>query len=83
MTAAMLRHGPAGQVGMTMSAITTPLRHTFAVRLIDWRTGQTHRINGGPLVVFTRTPDLAVPDLLEGRDASVWEARVEPLGGSG
>ena len=51
-----------------------------AVHLIDRRTGQSHRINGRPLVLFTRTPDQAVAELLEGRDASVWEARVEPIG---
>lgn len=51
-----------------------------AVHLIDRRTGQSHRINGRPLVLFTRTPEEAVAELLEGRDASVWEARVEPIG---
>jgi hypothetical protein len=50
-----------------------------AVRLIDRRTGQTHRINGRPLVLFTRNPAQAVADLLEGRDAAVWEARIEPI----
>ena len=51
-----------------------------AVHLIDRRTGQSHRINGRPLVLFTRTPDEAAAGLLHGRDASVWEARVEPIG---
>jgi hypothetical protein len=55
-------------------------RVTCAVRLIDRRTGQTHRVNGTPLVIFTRNPAEAVADLLEGRDATVWEARVEPIG---
>ena len=44
------------------------------------RTGQTHRVNGSPLVIFTRNPAEAVADLLEGRDPTVWEARVEPIG---
>lgn len=57
-----------------------PLAPTCAVRLIDRRTGQTYRVNGSPLVIFTRNPSEAVADLLEGRDAAVWEARVEPLG---
>ena len=51
-----------------------------AVRLIDRRTGQTHRINGSPLVLFTKSPALAVAELLDGRDAAIWEARVEPIG---
>jgi hypothetical protein len=51
-----------------------------AVHLIDRRTGQSHRINGRPLVLFTRTPDVAVAELLDGRDATIWEARVEPIG---
>jgi hypothetical protein len=69
---------------------TTPLpravakspRPSCAVRLVDRRTGLTHRINGSPLVVFTRNPAEAVAELLSGRDASVWEARVEPIGGA-
>lgn len=53
---------------------------TCAVRLIDRRTGQTHRVNGSPLVIFTGNPTEAVADLLDGRDAAVWEARVEAIG---
>jgi hypothetical protein len=79
MTAA-LSLGPIGQAGMSMSAMTAPLSQACAVRLIDRRTGQTHRINGSPLVLFTRSPDDAVAELLAGRDAAVWEARVEPIG---
>ena len=70
--------GPAGR---TLTPTLRPLSPTCAVRLIDRRTGLTHRVNGSPLVVFTRSnPSEAVADLLEGRDAAVWEARVEPLG---
>ena len=71
---------PIGQAGRAMSAMPTPLSQACAVRLIDRRTGQTHRINGSPLVLFTKTPDLAVAELLSGRDATVWEARIEPFG---
>ena len=53
---------------------------TCAVRLIDRRTGLTLRVTGSPLAIFTRNPSEAVADLLEGRDASVWEARIEPIG---
>lgn len=56
---------------------------TCAVRLVDRRTGQTHRVNGSPLVLFTRRPDEAAAELLEGRDAAVWEARIEPIGSGG
>jgi hypothetical protein len=81
MTAAVIPNTLSGQVGMAMSAMTTPLRQACAVRLIDRRTGLTHRVNGSPLVLFTRNPTEAIADLLSGRDASVWEARVEPIGG--
>jgi hypothetical protein len=64
-----------------MSAMATPLRQACAVRLVDRRTGLTHRVNGSPLVLFTRNPTEAIAELLSGRDASVWEARVEPIGG--
>jgi hypothetical protein len=52
---------------------------TCAVRLIDRRTGAAHRINGSPLVIYTREPHAAAADLLAGRDPSFWEVRVEPL----
>lgn len=80
MTAAIHPQGLTGQFGVALPAMNTPLRQACAVRLIDRRTGQTHRVNGSPLVIFTRNPDAAVADLLDGRDAAVWEARVEPIG---
>jgi hypothetical protein len=75
-------HELAGE-GITLSSAVVPTgtdRMTCAVRLIDRRTGASHRINGRPLTFITRQPHLAVAALLEGRDASVWEARIEPLG---
>ncbi len=79
MTAA-LSLGPTASAGIAMPAPAAPLSQACAVRLIDRRTGQTHRINGSPLVLFTRTPEVAAAELLSGRDARYWEARVEPLG---
>ncbi len=79
MTAA-LHLDPIGQAGRAMSAMAAPLSQACAVRLVDRRTGQTHRVNGSPLVLFTRSPDEAVAELLHGRDATVWEARIEPIG---
>ncbi|MCZ8077627.1 MAG: hypothetical protein O9289_15255 [Rhodobacteraceae bacterium] len=77
---AALHLDPIGRAGRAMSAMPAPLSQACAVRLIDRRTGQTHRINGSPLVLFTKSPDEAVAELLSGRDAAVWEARVEPIG---
>lgn len=51
----------------------------YAVQLIDRRTGRVHRVNGSPLVMLTRRPDDAAAELLRGRDASVWEARIDPI----
>jgi hypothetical protein len=79
MTAA-LHLDPIGRAGRAVSAMPAPLSQACAVRLIDRRTGQTHRVNGSPLVLFTKSPDEAVAELLSGRDAAVWEARVEPIG---
>lgn len=62
-----------------MNAAPGDPRPTYAVRLIDRRTGAAHRINGRPLVVFSRNPDAAVVELLDGRDPDVWEARAERL----
>lgn len=55
---------------------------TCAVGLFDRRTGMVHRVNGRPLVVMTRRPEQVAQDLLIGRDATVWEVRVEPLTGA-
>jgi hypothetical protein len=82
MTATAFPQSLSGRVDRAMSAMTAPLRQACAVRLVDRRTGLTQRINGSPLVIFTRNPTEAVADLLDGRDTSVWEARVEPIGGA-
>jgi hypothetical protein len=76
MTAARSILGGNARTMPTISA-----RPTCAVRLIDRRTGSVHRVNGTPLVVFTRNPDEAVADLLQGRDGRLWEARIDRLGG--
>lgn len=74
----------ARSIGATARNMPTiSARPTCAVRLIDRRTGSVHRVNGTPLVVFTRNPDEAVTDLLQGRDGSLWEARIDRLGGDG
>ena len=79
MSAAAFHRGRADQAPTGM---TKPLRQACAVRLVDRRTGLTHRVNGSPLVLFTRSPAEAVAELLAGRDAKVWEARIEPIGGA-
>ena len=63
-----------------MADTETGLQGTCAVHLVDRRTGSVHRINGMPLIVFTRHPEEAAADLLDGRDPLVWEARIERLG---
>ncbi len=83
MTAAAFPRTALGLAGMSMPAALQVLRQACSVRLIDRRTGQTHRINGSPLVLFTRRPEEAVAELLAGRDATVWEARIEPIGRGG
>jgi hypothetical protein len=83
MTAAAFPRTPHLRVGLALSTMTTPLRQACAVRLIDRRTGQTHRVDGSPLLLFTRDPAAAVAELLDGRDPLVWEARVEVIGSGG
>lgn len=80
MTAAISPRTIYGQAGLALTTMPRTASPTCAVRLIDRRTGLSHRVNGSPLVIFTRNPAEAVADLLEGRDARVWEARVEPIG---
>lgn len=81
MSAATLSPALIGPAEPATAAHGLPRPQTCAVRLIDRRTGQTHRVNGSPLVIFTRSPGEAADELLAGRDRALWEARIEPLGG--
>lgn len=49
------------------------------VSLIDIRTGHPLRLNGAVVSVQTRHPQHAAAQLLEGRDASLWQLRINPL----
>jgi hypothetical protein len=80
MTTANFSRVASKRTDASISTLSPALRQDCAVRLIDRRTGQTHRINGSPLVLFTQRPEEAVAELLKGRDAAVWEACIEPLG---
>lgn len=80
MTASNAAYLPAtGRVGVMPQM--AGLSRICAVRLIDRRTGATHRVNGTPLVLFTRNPEEATAELLQGRNAAVWEVRVDPIEG--
>jgi len=70
---------PFAQAGLAMAAADTALPRACAVRLIDRRTGAAHRINGRPLTLFTRRPQEAAAELLEGRDPAHWEVRIDPI----
>lgn len=62
---------------------TIPTRRPLcAVTLIDRRTGRPHRVNGAPLTALSRDPDLAATELLAGRDARIWDTRIQPLPGT-
>lgn len=52
---------------------------TCVVRLVDRRTGLTQRVGGRPQVIFSRYPQEAAAELLEGRDRSIWEVRIDPI----
>lgn len=60
-------------------ALTQANPQTCAVRLIDRRTGRPHRVNGRAVVLFSSRPETAAAELLMGRDASVWEVRIEQI----
>lgn len=67
--------------GPSLATGPAALRHDCAVRLIDRRTGTARRVNGSPLVLFSRDPAEAVAELLDGQDATVWEASAESIWG--
>lgn len=84
MTATAFSLAPTRPAGIAMPGMMIQRRRsTCAVSLIDRRTGRPHRINGGPLVLFTQKPEEAAAELLEGRDAAVWEVQVEAIGQEG
>lgn len=56
-----------------------PAMLACSVRLIDRRTGRTHRVNGAPMVVQSREPHRTASEMLRGRDPAIWEARIEVL----
>lgn len=62
-----------------MATQTSVSTRTYAVSLIDRRTGRPHRVNGTALSVFTRHPDEAARELLRHRDHSLWDVRIAPL----
>lgn len=64
---------PTGHTDATYRAATC------AVRLVDRRTGLAHRVNGNPLVIYTRQPQVAAADLLAGRDAKVWDVQIDRI----
>ena len=71
--------GCPGRSVRSLAVIQRPHAPACAVRLVDRRTGQTHRINGSPLILFTQRPEEAASELLAGRDPLVWEARIAAL----
>lgn len=84
MTAPAFSLAPTRTAGIAMAGMMIPRRRgACAVSLIDRRTGRPHRINGRPLVLFTRQPEEAAAELLEGRDAAVWDVQVEAIGQGG
>ncbi len=70
--------GPRPVMGKTMAT-----RCTCAVQLFDRRTGLPHRVNGTALVIYTRNPEVAVADLLDGRDAAKWDVRIHEIDKAG
>jgi hypothetical protein len=78
MNASVAKAHPAAIWGGALPPVAGP-RPACAVRLIDRRTGAAHRINGTPLVIFTRRPEEAAAELLSGRDPALWDTRIDPI----
>lgn len=74
---AMTQRSPA----FAKAGVAQLAKPACAIRLIDRRTGAVHRVNGTPLVLFSRDPAAAAAELLSGRDPAVWEARIDAIEG--
>ena len=61
-----------------MAGAETGLMGTCAVHLIDRRTGSAHRINGTPLVIFTRRPEAVSYTHLDGYKRQVRHGAAAP-----
>lgn len=84
MTAPAFSIAPTRAAGIAIPGMMTPRRRSAcAVSLIDRRTGRPHRINGRPLVLFTQRPEEAVAEMLEDRDAALWDVRIEAIAQEG
>ncbi len=56
---------------------------TYAVTLVDRRTGAALRLNGGPVTLYSRDPEAARAELLRSRNPALWDVRVEPIHSAG
>lgn len=69
------RDGPdMGATALAGRATAWRRRSIWAVGLIDRETGEPHRVDGVPLVVLSKHRDLAIRDLMDGRDPRIWTA---------
>ena len=71
---------PTAQMTVIANRAAAPV---CAVRLVDRRTGTVHRVNGAPLILFTRDTGAAAAELLSNRDRSLWDVRIDPLPAGG
>jgi hypothetical protein len=55
------------------------MSQTYAVSLIDRRTGSLHRVNGMAQSVLTRDPQAVAAEFLRDRDKSLWDIRIDAL----
>ncbi|HEY0275258.1 MAG TPA: hypothetical protein VGC31_04220 [Paenirhodobacter sp.] len=57
------------------------MSQTYAVSLIDRRTGSLLRVNGTAQSVLTRDPQAVATEFLRNRDKTLWDVRIDPLVG--
>ncbi|HEY0213286.1 MAG TPA: hypothetical protein VGC40_06835 [Paenirhodobacter sp.] len=55
------------------------MAQTYAVSLIDRRTGSLHRVNGTAQSVLTGDPQAVATEFLRNRDKSLWDVRIDPM----
>jgi hypothetical protein len=67
------RDGPdMGAAALAGRATAWRRRSIWAVSLVDRESGEPHRVDGVPLVVLSKDRDLAIRDLMDGRDPRIW-----------
>ncbi|MGP3699705.1 hypothetical protein [Rhodobacter sp. NSM] len=74
------RTGGRGDFGRR-ARLAAPQGPVWSLHLVHRETGEVLRLNGLPLVIYTRDAAEGLASLLRNRDPQLWRAEMTPVGG--